>query len=103
MRTDRLFDTGELIVHPVTPEHRRRAVLAVAALARDATDLAELLAMLGLDPAEGRAPAERATGPAAAGPASALPPEFMAELAALVARSRAVPARRRCRRVHSGR
>ncbi|HYS37722.1 MAG TPA: hypothetical protein VEO01_19065 [Pseudonocardiaceae bacterium] len=103
MRTDRLFDTGELIVHPATPEQRRQAVLAVAKLARDATDLAKLLAMLGLDPAEGRAPADQATDPAPAGPASALPPEFMTELAALVARSRALSARTRRRRVHSGR
>ncbi|HEX9335057.1 MAG TPA: hypothetical protein VF892_04195 [Pseudonocardiaceae bacterium] len=87
MRSDRLFDTGELIVHEATPEQRRRAVLAVAGSARDAADLAELLALLGLDPAECRPPRARPTEPTC--PAQALPPKLMAELAALAARSHA--------------
>lgn len=65
------------------PERRARAVLTVAAGARDADDLRELLGMLGLDPAEGL-PKERR-------PAPALPPQrgkrgnlLVGELAALL-------------------
>jgi len=42
------------IVHSGSPEERRRAVRAVASLAADATECAEVLALLGLDPAEGK-------------------------------------------------
>ncbi|MGW4127978.1 hypothetical protein [Amycolatopsis japonica] len=42
------------IVKPETPEERRRAVRAVASLSDDAVECAEVLAMLGLDPAEGK-------------------------------------------------
>jgi hypothetical protein len=59
VRSDRLFDIGELVVHEATPEAHRRAVLAVAGLARDGTDLQDLLAMLGLDPAVARASDDR--------------------------------------------
>jgi len=37
-----------------TPEERAAAVRTVAANSTDATDCADLLAMLGLDPGEGR-------------------------------------------------
>jgi len=41
---------------PPTPEDRHRAVRALAAQARDADELRELLAMLDLTAGEGRAP-----------------------------------------------
>ncbi|GAA3794766.1 hypothetical protein [Amycolatopsis tucumanensis] len=45
--------------HEPTPEERHRAARAVAGQAKDADELRELLAMLGLSPAEGRAPVPR--------------------------------------------
>jgi hypothetical protein len=88
MRTDRRLDCGELITHDPPPAQRREAVLVVAAHAKDAADLAELLALLGLDPEEGRPQEDHSGEPEPTEPASALPPMFMAELAALAARSR---------------
>ncbi|MFI6302154.1 hypothetical protein ACIBCH_09805 [Amycolatopsis thailandensis] len=43
------------IVHPGSPEERHHAVRAVASLSVNAIECAEVLAMLGLDPAEGKA------------------------------------------------
>jgi hypothetical protein len=90
MGTDRRLDCGELITHDPPPEQRRAAVLIVAACARNAADLVELLAMLGLDAAEGRPLDDHAAEPEPTASASALPPKLMAELAALAARSRRV-------------
>lgn len=42
--------------HDPAPEERHRAARVVAGQAKDAGELRELLAMLGLSPAEGRAP-----------------------------------------------
>jgi len=42
------------LVHPGSPEERRRAVRAVAALSVNVIECAEVLAMLGLDPAKGK-------------------------------------------------
>lgn len=52
--------TGNEIGHAprvAPPEHveARRAVRAVASMSRDASECAEILAMLGLDPVEGKA------------------------------------------------
>ncbi|MFC3454028.1 hypothetical protein [Amycolatopsis speibonae] len=42
------------IVKPGTPQERRRAVRAVASLSENAAECAEVLAMLGLEPADGK-------------------------------------------------
>lgn len=87
MRTDVRFDTGTLVVHESTAAQRRRAALVVAGHARDAADLAELLAMLGLAATDVRPADELEPGPVR--PQPALPPRYMAELAELAARSHA--------------
>lgn len=88
MRTDRLFDPHEPARHELTPAQRRRAVSVVAAHARDADDLATLLAMLNLDATDSRPPAPAEPGSPDTGPEPALPPKYLAELAALATRRR---------------
>ncbi len=83
MATDRQWDTCPVTVHALTAEQRRRAVLTVAATARDAEDVIELSDMLGLRAEDARPRATVAGEPVSSGP----PAQFYTELAAL-ARSR---------------
>lgn len=50
------LDPAENSRHTPSTDDRRRAVLTVAALATDAEECAKLLAMLDLDPHEGKTP-----------------------------------------------
>ena len=57
-------DTALATVAPITAQDRRRATRRVATEAANATEAAELLAMLGLTAQDGQQPAEDKSGPA---------------------------------------
>jgi hypothetical protein len=82
MARDPLWEPGCLLIDEPTAVQRHRAAHAVAAHARDADDLAELLDMLGLSAADGQAPGPADDEPTPAVP-SGPPPELLAELSAL--------------------
>lgn len=76
------WDLFCLLTTEPTARQRHRAARTVAAHARDAEDLTELLDMLGLAACDGREPPaepEERTEPVRSGP----PPEILAQLAAL--------------------
>ncbi|HEX5115126.1 MAG TPA: hypothetical protein VFW65_08005 [Pseudonocardiaceae bacterium] len=82
MARDPLWKPTCHVIEAPTTAQRRRAAHAVAAHARDAADLAELLDMLGLSAADLRAPDPAHGEPEPAVP-SGPPLDLLAELAAL--------------------